>query len=255
MNLGPWTPSFGDSGWHRVLVSSLASCENVWHLQAPHLPKQPADDTSDRPDLPHSRKPSLPHPARWWCGDHTLRQSSNGPRSSVHASFPTPSRCYRVCWSPAPVLLSEMPWSARELCTVFGTFQLIPFSARAPFGGSLGLGVGEGRSALPFSHEAPTAWPLPCRAPWTLPSFSSPNLAAEEAQIPQLDPKTSSGTLSVSSNMFSVPPPKERVIKEKEWHVLDCLPWFLFPKPSSTGHLSRLMVPVPTGKLAAEQAR
>lgn len=182
MDLGPWTPFVRDSGWQYT---------GCWFQVLPHVEMcgifRPLTFQSElQIILQQSRLASLqeaiPAPPS------TLRQSSSGLRPSVCASFPTPCRCYRVCWPPAPVLCSERPWSAKELCTILWQLSAHPpFSARAPFGGSLGLDAGEGRSALPFSHRDPTAWPLP----W----FLSPNLAAEEAQIPQLDPKTSSGTL------------------------------------------------------------
>lgn len=58
----------------------------------------------------------------------------------------------------------------KELCIVyFGTFQLIPPFLPGLHSLALVLGAGEGRSALLSSPGPPTAWPLPCSAPWPLP--------------------------------------------------------------------------------------
>lgn len=201
MDLGLWAPSVRDSGWQYTGCWFQLSphMEDMWHLLAPRFPVtcRLYFQTVQTCRAPGSHSCSAQHGG----GGDNMRQSSNGPRPCLAHPFLIPFGCYRVRWllptphtrTPAPLLHSGKPRSA-ELCTVVsGTLLLIP-----PFSGSgsLGPGAGEGGSALPFSHGALLLVVRPAVPP--APPLVSPlNLTAEEIQIPQLCPKTSSGALCV----------------------------------------------------------
>lgn len=163
-----------------------------------------------------------------------MRPSSNDPRPSVCTSFPTPCRCYRS--TPHPPTSPCCTDKAPDLLRSFALFTLVPFSSSPLYcQGSIHwlscwVQVRGGQHCFP--PLGPRQLGLcPAVPPGPSPSFFSPNLAAEEVEIPQLHPKTSSGTLCLKI-CFLFLLLRKGLLKKKNGMFLTAFLWFLFPKPS-----------------------